>query len=686
MPALTLYDVLSFAAAQLSSSRRRIARYISGYRPPTYALGHEVPIQTFYDGILFDPLNARAGLEPVAGVPPYGLPVGIEDLAWLPRLQRGLSFAVDPARSFFGDCINVVNAPWEAPLDPMFPPFGWSARSLIGGSAITCSSLHGTIAVTLAKPADGFVEIGLDHGAGLRGEDGRLTAPSGYGIPVRNNHVSDAVPASHGKIELATGRIHDLHYNLVFSNSAIDLLCETNLGLSPPPLLFPGLPHAGHTMAWLALDRAANRLILCIVAQQFLPLGAEVDDVPLRMPASQTAAGQQAPFEAACSGLHPFIFIEAAAQLEETDRNLWAGAQARPPVSFRREAAPPVPAGLESFKRYENRVVSLTCDPGLSDFGDDFSLNNECLGGGAVARSPLFGGLCIQFGSTVANKLPFTIAFESPCEALRSKVARLLTLLPPGTQPGLFGMHGLLAFPNLTYEQHELSLTTDPYKVSVGVIDVETGAFDNVILRKYLFQNVMRRLLLVEPRTPTDSFCYVCDGRFGFEDAHLVMRLYGDFVIPYPEGYGFPLPKRGRTVVGRGSHLQPFVNLYAVEDAAFASCDQSLAFEGRKHLRGRFGAGTTLSAGRDRGRRVVRLAHGSWSVEGRLLAMRAARVGATEIFELEFAMPGPARRDRAEHAYAALLRREDVDELLVVSEQETFDVWLEGALRVDADA
>jgi hypothetical protein len=686
MRGVTLDEMLGLAAAQLSAGRRRIVRRLSGYRPPIYALGREAAIQTFYDGILFDPLKARAGLEPVAGVPPYGMPAGIEDLTWLPRLRRALAFEVDPDQSFFGDCIHVVNAPGEAPLDPMFPPFGWSGRSLIGGNAITCSPLGGAIAMTLAPPANGFVEIGLSHGAGLRGEDGWLGAPSGYGIPVRDNRVSDAQPASHGRIQLATGRIHDLHYNLIFSNSAIDLLCETNPGLNPPPLLFPGLPHAGHTMGWLALDRDANRLILSIVAQQFLPLGPAVDGAPLRMPASGTASGHQAPFEAACSVLHPFIAIRAAAQLDEADRPLWADAPVHRPIAFRRQSDRPAPIDVGLLARCENKVVSFKCIPGLTDFGDDFSLNNELLGGGALARSPLFGGLSIQFGSIAANKLPFTVAFEAPCEALRSKVARLLALLPPGTRPGLLGMQGELAFPNLTYDQHELSLTTDPYKVSVGVIDLETGAFENVVLRKYLFQNVMRRLLTVEPRTPTDSFCYICDGRFGTEGGHLSMQLYGDFVIPYPEGYGFPLPRRGRTVVAKGSHLQPFVNLYAVEAAAFSACDRSLAFEGRQHLRGRLGAGATLFAGRDGDRRLVRLTHGTWAVEGALLAMRAARAGATEMIELEFVTPGPRRRDRAEHGYAMLLRRDGVDELLIVSELESFDVWLEGNLRLDSEA
>jgi hypothetical protein len=93
-------------------------------------------------------------------------------------------------------------------------------------------------------------------------------------------------------------------------------------------------------------------------------------------------------------------------------------------------------------------------------------------------------------------------------------------------------MHGELRFPQVTYLQHELSLTTDPYKISIGVADVESGEFHNVVLRKYLFQNVMRKLLLVEPRTPTESFCYVCDGEFRIADDFLLLNLYGEFNIP----------------------------------------------------------------------------------------------------------------------------------------------------------
>src|SRR5262245_34202584 len=123
---MTFDDVRLMAVAQLSACRRRIARCLSGYKRPVFVLGCETPIQTFYDGKLFDPLKARAGLSPVAGVPPYGLPASAEDFRWLARLDRHLTFTVEPQQSYFGDCIKVIHAPDERPLDPMFPPFGWS--------------------------------------------------------------------------------------------------------------------------------------------------------------------------------------------------------------------------------------------------------------------------------------------------------------------------------------------------------------------------------------------------------------------------------------------------------------------------------------------------------------------------------------------------------------------------------
>lgn len=666
------WSVLKCAA---SAKYRLARRTVQGYTRPRYRLGEETPIQSFYDGPLFDPLRTRAGLSPLTGIPPYGLPGPAEDFSWLDG-ATDLNFSIDPARSFFGDCINVVDAPNEQPLDPWLPPFGWSGRPLVGGLAMTFSVLAGSLLVRMSPEQDGFIDLSLSHGKGLNGQDGVLSTPSGYAIAVRENCVRDAMPHSHARLEIATGRLHNFHYNVLFENSAIRLLCETNPGLTPPPLLFPGLPHAGHTMGWLEVTADGERLAIHIIAQQFLPLGPTVEDRPLLMPPSDTSSGPHEPFSAACSALHPFISIVAQTEIPKALRSA-AASSPRQLESYRNRPTLPAYPATGSLADYANRVVTLKCLPGATDFGDNFSLVSPHLGGGALARSPLFGTLKIQFGPVIDGKIAFALRLAAPTRALHSKVDRLLELLPPGTEPGLVGMHGALQFPRRTYLQHELSLTTDPYKVSVGVADVATGRFEDMILRKYLFQNVMRNLLIAEPRTPTDSFCYVCDGKFSVTEVGLFFQLYGDFTIPYPEGYAFPLPGGRATRIGPGSHLLPFVNIGAVEDICFRPGSAPFKFRSSRALRGTSSSGVTLRIeDREYGSEAL-LQVDNVTVKNELTALASTELRTLQIVELELRAWDPSSR-RPENIYAMLLSYPDHAQLLMVSERENFDSWMEG--------
>jgi hypothetical protein len=672
---ITLDELYAFGVCQLFAKWRRLASIVSGHKKPLFKIGEEVAIQTFYDGNLFDPLGTRAGLTAIAGVPTYGLPSGEEDLTWLPSSTRQVEFTLDADRSYFGDCIQVVNASGEPSLDPMFPPFGWSGKSLVGGYALTCSTLSGKIGLDIVGVHDGFADVQVRCAEPLRGVDGTLSTPSGYKIAVEQNVVDNASPGSRARLHLTTGRMYDLHFNLTFANSAIDLLCNINPGLVPPPLLFPGLPHAGHTMGWLAIDLASNKLVLNIIAQQFLPLGATVQGSPLRMPPSQTTAGQQSQFEAMNSSLHPFICVTAYAAL-----NPAAVYPARSLASKQFRTNPVLHGGTPAvtLSKYQNKVVEFTCVPGSTDFGDDFALRSDELGGGGLARSPLFGRLAVQFGTIVSGKMPFTVTLKGPSARLLSKTQQLLKLLPPGTQAGLLGMHGTLRFPGITYLQRDLSLTTDPYKVSVGSVDVESGIVCNAVLRKYLFQNIMKKLLLVEPRTPTDSFCYVCNGHFGLAGECLVLSMYGDFNIPYPTGYGFPLPRFGKTIIKEGSHLQPFLNLDAVESSMFHPTSDSIEFVCSEHSRGNFGPKAVMRILQNNGglRSIVLETEGT-AYSGRLGFLTKSTFPLCSLYEFEGNF-GAGRSK--EGCYGFFIEEPPNCQLLMISEHERFDTWLRGSL------
>ena len=95
-----------FATARV----RDLLQKLAGSRVASYELGAETPIQTFYHGKLFDPLKVRSGLEPILGLPPSGLAPHECDLSAL-QLLGTILFEVDSDRSYFGDCINVVDVP-----------------------------------------------------------------------------------------------------------------------------------------------------------------------------------------------------------------------------------------------------------------------------------------------------------------------------------------------------------------------------------------------------------------------------------------------------------------------------------------------------------------------------------------------------------------------------------------------
>jgi len=268
--------------------------------------------------------------------------------------------------------------------------------------------------------------------------------------------------------------------------------------------------------------------------------------------------------------------------------------------------------------------------------------------------------------------------FSTPSAKLNSKSKQLLDLLPPGTQAGLAGISGTLKFPKHENVQHELSLTTDPYKKSIGIMDAATAKFQNAILRKYLFQNIMRNLVLTEPRTPTDSFCYLCDGGFEPTSNGLVFRLYGDFTIPYPAGYGFPLPRGGRTTIGEHSYLLPFLNLVGIEETAFAPTKRATTFRATKHVRGNFGANFELETGFDKsGNQLIRISHATNSWAGHIWAMNLACLDGEQIWEIEFSLS--RRFGKNENCYLMLTTHDwGLDSLLVVSESEFFDTLLEG--------
>jgi hypothetical protein len=625
----------------------------------------ETPIQTFYPGPLFDPLGLRKGLRPLPGVPPHGLPPGQTDLRDLHLEGSKWRFKVDPEVSFFGDCIRVVDEPDEAPLAAGFPAFGWSGAELLGGWALTASRLNGVIDIQFGRLQGGRTPFTVTQPSPLVGSDGVLAAPNGYELETLGNEVQFVSPQSRGLLDDATGRAYDFHLNCEFRNSAIRALLQQNPSLTPPPLLFPGLPHSGHALAWFSLSDD-GRLRFHVAAQMFLPLGSGSEAAPLTMPASHSADSDGTPFLARNSSLHPYIFISATAEAP--------GSQQIIGTSRRSSHASDGPRAR--LEQQQNHVLRLVCLPTETYFGDDFELESADLGGGARAQSPLFGRLDIQLGRITGNFAPFTLKFGPPSSAYEPKFGTLLQLLPPGTRPGLVGLSGELAFPKYVYQQGNLSLNSDPYKPSVGVVDVTTGEIECAALRKYLFQDLMGLLLRTEPRTPSDSFAYLSGGAFAENGGTLMLNLHGSLFIPYPAGYKFPLPNGEAIIVEEGSRLYPFVNLVALDERAFTQRAEAapVRFRGRKHVRGRRAEEVVLEIDSSRTHPdsvEVTLRLDDVAVVGRGELGREASFGRSRLVTGEFELLND------EHTVCTyyLTSRNGKKELQVVCSNEAWDLW-----------
>lgn len=632
----------------------------------------ETPIQTFYDGPLFDPLGTRAGLQPVSGVPSHGLTPNQTDLRPFTLEHHELHFEMDPELSFFGDCLRVIDQPDEQPLAPGFPPFGWSGRVLLGGHAMTSSRLRGELTVCFEAEAGGRVPFVIRQRTPWVGEDTVLSAPDGYRLPSSGNEVRLVTPVSRGVLEVATGRVYDFHLNCQFDNTAIRALLAHNPALIPPPLLFPGLPHSGHALAWFEISEAGP-LRLNIAAQMFLPLGAGTSDAPLRMPASASPSSAQSPFLARNTSLHPFIVLSCQASTPGE----WASAKPKTRVP------PRAAVGLQqALERNQGRQLTMLCCPKETHFGDDFDVRAEELGGNALAQSPMFGRVEIQLGTIINGFVPLMLRFSRPAVDYEKKFAPLLRLLPPGSSPGLLGLRGEMAFPKQVYEQRNLSLNSDPYKLSIGIIDVTTGRICNMILRKFLFQDLMMSLLLNEPRTPTDSFSYVGAGALELEAGRLLLDLQASLIIPYPSGYKFPLANGGTVVARTGSQLTPFLHIVALDESAFTAEQNRLRridFTATQHVRGlransvRFKV--ELRGGAEQGVTAVELILDDAVVKGRGASSRHASYRGGTLITGDFVVDG----DDGYFCSYYLTRRDEQTDLQVLSSNEKLDLWFRGA-------
>jgi hypothetical protein len=447
--------------------------------------------------------------------------------------------------SYFGDAIRPVNCKNKNDAD-----FGSSGELFFGGLAMTDSHLDGYLRFRFSEPKDDVTHFEVFHGGetGLVGDDGILTAPTFFKLPVRYNQVKDDPElVSSGDLNLETGEVTNLDWAVRFFNTALFSLVRVNPQFPDVPIQFPGM----YGSAWADFkQRDDGKLDFNFYGTTFVPLGMVpgLDD-PIRFPLPFCSPTQQyASIPARGTSLHPHLHLSTAAPESLEDENL-----------------------LPEFP--ENTIQEYTLYTRNTSFGDLFTLDLPELGGTGKGRSHLLGRIMVQFGQRCGDSVPIGVTTLNPGGFLGHALKdNPLSEQLPGSEanmPLLPGPHGhseFLRFPQQTYFLNNVFSIDDPFDLSVGMVNLKTGKVINKILQRGLIsQNLFFALIRVEPRTPKSSFYF--RGPACFENGargETVFRFDGEVRVVYPGDFLFPSPNMGSGFkVLSDSTLDPFMWLQA---------------------------------------------------------------------------------------------------------------------------
>jgi hypothetical protein len=342
--------------------------------------------------------------------------------------------------SMFGDAIRVVDCTNEADL-----PYGICGNQFFGGLAMTDSHLSGNITIQFFPAGPSLAHFIVTMGR-LSGEDGVLSAPIGYSMPVKGQSVSDALKLSQGDVNLATGEVLNLEFNALFVNSALLVLGKVNPKLKAPVITFPGV--RGHV--WASFRQRKDGLLdFRFRGETFLPLGRDIEGDPIRFPLPHCGPeGDCASILARGTSLHPHLYLDTQA----------------PEGPLCGDNCPDLPTD-----RQQEFAVSTF----FTNFGDNFEIDNPGLGGVGPGRSHLQGRLGVQFGPRAGNTISFTQALLLPGALFATPPVSTIT--GPGFQPGFVGQNEYLPFPKVTYYLQRVAMIDEPYGLLHGAIDVRTG-------------------------------------------------------------------------------------------------------------------------------------------------------------------------------------------------------------------
>ncbi|MBM3740037.1 MAG: hypothetical protein FJW39_30135, partial [Acidobacteria bacterium] len=155
------------------------------------------------------------------------------------RLPPGLRQAleINPRASYMGDVVRIADCP-----EAKFNPFGTCGNELFGGPAMYIAPLSGRVEIRFDPPQRGIAHFQIEHPGNLRGPDTRMVAPQLYRLPVRETFVFDGLGKySEGDLDLATGEVTNLRYEVNFFNSFYIGFGQLNPKLRASAFRFPGI-------------------------------------------------------------------------------------------------------------------------------------------------------------------------------------------------------------------------------------------------------------------------------------------------------------------------------------------------------------------------------------------------------------------------------------------------------------
>jgi hypothetical protein len=448
---------------------------------------------------------------------------------------------LNKALSYHGDGIRIVHC-----QDDKESRYGSCARLLFGGLAMFGSHLRGSLRIKFSPPVSQVTHFEVNWGDGLVGDDGVLSAPQFFRLPVlqpRVFHWPGTVGS--GDLNLETGEVSNLDFKVRYVNSALEILVKGNPNFPKQPIQFPG----AYGSAWARFEqRPDEKLDFIFQGTTFIPLGKDLQGDPVRWPLPFGAfTDHPASVPAAGTAMHPHLHLSTKETGEVNSENTCLD------IPF-------------------NTIQEFTLFTHNSSFGDKFSLKGKEFGGDAQGRSQLMGRVQIQFGERFGDSVPVAVSTLPPGGMLAKAPDLPLAELFPGRLPiGSIGHDEFLRFPLRTYFLDAVSFIDDPFDLAVGAINLKTGELLGELLhRGFIGQNLFFALVRVEPRTPRTSFFF--QGPASFEkgaNGQLVYRFNGTVHIPYPEGYRFPAPDlTTHYLAGPNSALDPFLRLQAMHGGA----------------------------------------------------------------------------------------------------------------------